>query len=388
MAVLPENWQVGGFGLYLHWPFCAAKCPYCDFNSHVSNAIDHDAWLNAYIEEIEKAAELTNGRVLSTVFFGGGTPSLMKPKVVHDILDKISASWPIANDLEITLEANPTSVDATKFADLSKAGVNRVSLGVQALSDEDLQRLGRLHSVADARGAIDTALTHFNRVSFDLIYARQHQTLSDWEQELKKALTLGVSHLSLYQLTIEDGTAFGDRFKKGTLRGLPTEDTGAEMYELTQDICEDAGLPAYEVSNHATRGEQARHNLIYWNSGDYVGVGPGAHGRLFVDGHRVATEQEAIPAKWLSGRRDLPQKRLSAADFADEMVMMGLRLIEGFDSDRLRAQTGIALQNIEDLRSEGWLDQDNGHLRATRAGRLLLNSVIERLLDCRSGVRS
>lgn len=383
---MPENWQEGGFGLYLHWPFCAAKCPYCDFNSHVAASIDHDAWLAAYLDEIDKAAAATPGRVLQTVFFGGGTPSLMQPRVVDAILDRIAASWATANDLEITLEANPSSVDSGQFRALAAAGVNRVSLGVQALHDEDLRRLGRLHSVADARSAIDLALDLFERASFDLIYARQHQTLSAWESELTQALNWGMSHLSLYQLTIEDGTAFGDRFRRGTLHGLPNEDLGAEMFELTQTVCDAYGIPAYEVSNHAKPGEEARHNLIYWNYGDYVGIGPGAHGRLSIAGQRFASEQTSNPVAWLIGQRDVSPRKLSDMEVAEEMVLMGLRLKSGLDLERLHRRTGVGLSNTDQMIEDGWLRQQSDSLVATPKGVLILNAVIYRLFDDRQSL--
>lgn len=380
---MPENWQDAGFGLYIHWPFCAAKCPYCDFNSHVVASIDHDAWERAYLEELERAAAETQGRTLQTVFFGGGTPSLMEPRVVGRILDKVSGLWTLANDHEITLEANPSSVDAAKFESMAGSGVNRISLGVQAMSDDDLRRLGRLHSVKDARHGIDLAMQHFERASFDLIYARQNQSAADWERELKQALTLGISHLSLYQLTIEDGTVFKERFRQGKLRGLPDEDVSAEMYQITQEACESAGLPRYEVSNHAAPGQEARHNLIYWNSGDWLGIGPGAHGRLTLDKHRLATEQCRLPSQWLSGNRNVPSQELPNAEIAQEMVLMGLRLRAGLDLERLHRRTGYHLNNLDDLILEGWLLRQDNHVSVTDEGVFVLNAIIERLLDDR-----
>ncbi|HDR29144.1 radical SAM family heme chaperone HemW, partial [Rhodovulum sp.] len=284
-----EDWQAGGFGLYVHWPFCLSKCPYCDFNSHVAASIDMGEWQRAYLSEIRRIGAETGPRTLTSVFFGGGTPSLMAPDLVAAILDTVRATWPCANDMEVTLEANPGSVEAGRFAGYRDAGVGRVSLGVQALNDADLGRLGRLHSAAEARAAFDIARNTFERVSFDLIYARQDQLLADWQAELGQALALGVDHLSLYQLTIEPGTAFGDRHARGGLRGLPDDDRAADMYLATQEICAAAGLPAYEVSNHARPGAESRHNLIYWRYGDYAGIGPGAHGRLTLDGRRWAT---------------------------------------------------------------------------------------------------
>ena len=290
-----DDWRAGGFGLYIHWPFCQSKCPYCDFNSHVAATIDQRRWRDAYLREIERLGAETPGRVLQTVFFGGGTPSLMDADVVADLLAAVRATWPMVNDPEITLEANPGSVEAGKFRAFREAGVNRVSMGVQALRDADLRRLGRLHSVAEARQAFDIARNCFDRVSFDLIYARQDQTLADWQAELREALSMAVDHLSMYQLTIEDGTAFGDRFARGGLKGLPDDDVQADMYAATQDICAEHGMPAYEVSNHARAGAESRHNLIYWRMGDYAGIGPGAHGRLTLNGRRWATVAPRAP---------------------------------------------------------------------------------------------
>ncbi|NNE52265.1 MAG: coproporphyrinogen III oxidase, partial [Sulfitobacter sp.] len=283
---MTEDWRQGGFGLYIHWPFCEAKCPYCDFNSHVSQQIDQLAWRDAYLAELKRGAAETKRRVLNAVFFGGGTPSLMDPDVVAEVIAEIRHLWPLANDLEITLEANPGSVEAGRFAAYRQAGVSRVSMGIQALNDADLKRLGRIHTVQEALAAFDIARNRFERVSFDLIYGRQEQTLKNWEAELKQALSMAIDHLSLYQLTIEQGTAFGDRYARGKLRGLPNEDLGADMYTVTQEICGQMGFPRYEVSNHARPGAESRHNLIYWRYGDYLGIGPGAHGRLSLHGRK------------------------------------------------------------------------------------------------------
>ncbi len=334
MAVLGEDWQSGGFGLYIHWPFCQAKCPYCDFNSHVAAKIDQSRWNRAYIHEIKRIGAETQGRVLNSVFFGGGTPSLMRPDLVASILQTVRATWAPSNDFEVTLEANPTSVEAGRFAGYRDAGVNRVSIGIQALNDADLKALGRLHSVSEARAAFDLARSTFERVSFDLIYARQFQTLADWRAELSEALSMAADHLSLYQLTIENGTAFGDRLAKGELRGLPNDDDAADMYLATQDICQAAGMLAYEVSNHAVAGAESRHNLIYWRGGDYAGIGPGAHGRLTIGGRRMATDTPLSPNQWLeqvekTGNGENPRQSLSQADQAAEYLMMGLRLSEG-----------------------------------------------------------
>lgn len=298
-AVLTEDWQNGGFGVYIHWPFCQAKCPYCDFNSHVSREIDQSRWLRAYISEIDRYAEQVPGRALTSVFFGGGTPSLMDPDIVHGVLTHLRRHWAFSNSIEITLEANPGSVDAGRFAGYAQAGVNRISMGIQALNNQDLRLLGRIHTVEEARKAFDVARNQFSRVSFDLIYARQNQTLDAWKSELREALAMAIDHLSLYQLTIEQGTAFGDRYNRGKLRGLPEDDLAADMYEVTQDLCAEAGLSAYEVSNYAKPGSESLHNSVYWRYGDYLGVGPGAHGRLTLNDQRYGTEAFSNPAKWL-----------------------------------------------------------------------------------------
>ncbi len=382
-----EDWQNAGFGLYLHWPFCQAKCPYCDFNSHVSDHVDQGQWLKAFRSEIARYGALTEGRVLNTIFFGGGTPSLMHPDTVAGILDAAQHTWTWANDIEISLEANPTSIEADKFDAFRQAGINRVSMGMQALNDADLKRLGRLHSVEDGKRAFDIARSSFGRVSFDLIYARQDQTLADWEAELREALSMAVDHLSLYQLTIESGTAFGARYDRGLLRGLPDEDTSADMYELTQTLCADYGFPGYEVSNHAKNGAISKHNMIYWTYGDYVGIGPGAHGRVTVEGQKLATTTPLMPDTWLSqvektGTGDAEVEPLTADDQAVEMLMMGLRINQGVDLVRLGnfGQKPEFLNNISKLKEMGLLDIDGGHLRITPKGRPLLNAVLRDLL--------
>lgn len=380
-----EPWQTGGFGLYLHWPFCQAKCPYCDFNSHVSAEIDQLRWKRAYIAEIERVATETPGRVLRSVFFGGGTPSLMEPELVHAILDAVRNHWTIANDIEITLEANPTSVEAGRFRGYRAAGVNRVSLGVQALNDADLKRLGRLHSVAEARAALDLARDTFDRISFDLIYARQDQTLTDWRAELTQALTIAADHLSLYQLTIEPGTAFGDRFSRGRLGGLPTEDLSGDMYFVTQELCDAAGLPAYEISNHAKPGAESRHNLIYWRGGDYAGIGPGAHGRLTLNGARLATDTAKGPLDWLrqvetTGNGECLRDPLPLKDQAAEYLMMGLRLRDGVDLATLRGLGGVNSNKIKWLEDIGMVETTHESLRTTAAGRPVLNAILTELL--------
>ncbi len=369
-----------GFGLYVHWPFCQAKCPYCDFNSHVSAAVDHGAWTDAFRSEIARVRDDMPDATLDTIYFGGGTPSLMTPEMVDTIITTARSSWPCSNDLEITLEANPTSIEAEKFAGFAQAGVNRVSIGVQALNDADLKRLGRLHSADEAKRALDIANRYFDRVSFDLIYARQDQTLAQWEQELEKALTLATGHLSLYQLTIEPGTAFGDRFAKGGLKGLPHEDLAADMYALTQDLTRAAGLPDYEVSNHATPGNESRHNLIYWHGGDWLGIGPGAHGRFTSNGARIATETHLAPFKWLSavgdGSGESGREHLSPQAATEERLMMGLRMTSGIEPDEFPEY----YNKFNDLQEIGMLERSNGRIRTTTEGRLVLNAVIRELL--------
>ena len=384
---MAEDWENGGFGLYIHWPFCAAKCPYCDFNSHVSRSIDHAAWRDGYLAELHRAGSETNGRVLNSVFFGGGTPSLMDPDVVADIMTEIYRLWPTANDLETTLEANPGSVEAGRFAAFRQAGINRISMGVQALNDEDLRRLGRIHSVAEARAAFDIARTTFDRVSFDLIYGRQNQALEEWKSELKQALNMAIDHLSLYQLTIEQGTAFGDRYNAGKLAGLPDDDLGADMYELTQDLCSAAGMPSYEVSNHARDSAQSRHNLIYWRYGDYVGIGPGAHGRLTISGTRTATECFSNPKRWLdgalSGETEKPREALLMDDQASELLLMGLRLKEGIDPSRYLHLSGrhIDPTAILELQELGLLKSIQQRIIVSDQGFMVLNGVLRRLLQ-------
>jgi putative oxygen-independent coproporphyrinogen III oxidase len=382
-----QDWQNGGFGLYLHWPFCQSKCPYCDFNSHVSAQIDQSAWARAYLSEIDRVAEETGGRLLNTVFFGGGTPSLMEPELVAALVERIRSRWPLANDLEITLEANPGSVEAGRFRGFAQAGVNRISMGIQALNDTDLKRLGRLHSAAEARAAFDIARAEFARVSFDLIYARQFQTLSDWATELREALAMAIDHLSLYQLTIEDGTAFGARHAAGGLKGLLEDDMAADMYLATQDICAEHDMPAYEISNHAREGAQSRHNLIYWRYGDYAGIGPGAHGRLTLNGARMATHTPLLPQDWLAqvdrlGHGEAPREVIPKDEQALEYLMMGLRLREGIDMARYTALAGQPLHEgrIAVLVDDGLVTSQGNRLAATDHGRPVLNAVLRALL--------
>lgn len=384
-AALAEDWQNGGFGLYVHWPFCEAKCPYCDFNSHVSRTIDQDRWRGAYLSELARVGTETQGRVLNSIFFGGGTPSLMPPGTVAAVIEAARQHWRFANDIEITLEANPGSAEAGRFAGYRDAGVNRISMGIQALNDADLKRLGRIHTVAEARAAFDMARGLFDRVSFDLIYARQDQTLAGWRAELREALGMAVDHLSAYQLTIESGTAFGDRYARGGLRGLPDEDLGAAMYEATQEICEDAGMSRYEVSNHARGGAQSRHNLLYWRYGDYAGIGPGAHGRLSLGGHRFATEAHRAPGAWLEsvmrGNGELLRERLTGSEQADEYLLMGLRVSNGIDVERLAGLSGRAMDKgrIDNLEGMGLIRIKDGRISLTDQGFMLLNRVVSEL---------
>ncbi|WP_225027414.1 radical SAM family heme chaperone HemW [Xinfangfangia pollutisoli] len=383
----PENWQEGGFALYLHWPFCKAKCPYCDFNSHVRTAIDQSDWQKAYLAELDRVAAETPGRILRSVFFGGGTPSLMEGPLVAAILDRVARNWRLTNDVEITLEANPTSVEAARFHAYRAAGVNRVSLGLQALNDADLRRLGRQHSAAEALAAFALARETFPRVSGDLIYARQDQTLPAWRQELRQLTALGPDHLSLYQLTVEDGTAFGALARAGKLKGLPDEDLAAEMYLATESICTEAGLQAYEVSNYAASGAESRHNLVYWRMGDYIGIGPGAHGRLTLDGLRYATDTPKSPEAWLkavdqTGSGELPREVISRDAQGTEYLLMALRLSEGASLARYAGLAGrkIAENRLQQLQDDGFLTRDGDRIAATDTGRLLLNRLVLELL--------
>ncbi len=384
---MADDWRNGGFGLYVHWPFCEAKCPYCDFNSHVSRNIDQKQWFEAFLAELARSAAETPGRVLNTIFFGGGTPSLMAPETVAGVIEQARSLWRPSNSLEITLEANPGSVEAGRFAAYRDAGVNRISMGIQALNDDDLRRLGRIHTVAEAQAAFDIARHCFDRVSFDLIYARQHQTLEAWKSELTEALNMAVDHLSLYQLTIEEGTAFGDRYAVGKLRGLPEDDSAADMYLATQEICEAHGLPAYEISNHARTDAESRHNLIYWRYGDYVGIGPGAHGRLTLSGQKMATETYLSPTRWLtaalSGNGEKPRTVLSSKDQANEYLLMGMRIAEGLDMDRFAILSKAPLNpdKLDELESYGMIRRDQNRLFATKDGRAVLNAVIRELLE-------
>lgn len=375
-----------GFGIYVHWPFCQAKCPYCDFNSHVARSVDQATYARALVSELEHMAALCDPQAVTSIFFGGGTPSLMEPATVETVLTAIDRLWGIHQGTEISLEANPTSVEAEKFRALAALGVNRVSLGVQALSDKDLKFLGRLHSVDEALGAIELASTHFSRMSFDLIYARPDQTLEAWETELTRALSFAVDHLSLYQLTIEEGTPFFDLHARGAFT-VPGEDQATALYDATQSICADAGLTAYEVSNHAKLGAECRHNLTYWRYGDYIGVGPGAHGRMTSKGVKRATVTERMPSKWLAlveahGHGLVDQETITRSQSAEEMMLMGLRLQEGVSLQRYKALAGQAINSarMADLSGDGLLMRDGDRLTATPPGRLVLNKLLGELL--------
>ncbi len=380
---------MSGFGIYVHWPFCAAKCPYCDFNSHVRQQIDEAGWIDAIVRELEwtAAQQGADRPIVETIFFGGGTPSLMQGKSVARTLDTIARTWRMANDVEITLESNPASADATRFADYRAAGVNRLSLGVQALNDKDLKMLGRLHNVAEAKAALALAMKNFDRVSLDLIYARPDQTVAAWRDELAQALAFGTDHLSLYQLTIEPATPFFTLHKTGALK-IPDDDRAAELYEVTQEMTADAGRPAYEISNHARPGSEARHNLLYWRYGAYAGVGPGAHGRLDLHGKRIATQTERLPERWRetvarTGHGLIEQSEIAPDDAAREHLLMNLRLAEGIDLAAYRARWGTApdAARIAALAEHGLLTLDGDRLTATPRGRLLLNSVIAELAE-------
>jgi putative oxygen-independent coproporphyrinogen III oxidase len=379
-----------GFGAYIHWPFCRSKCPYCDFNSHVRERIDEARWRRALLAEIDHAAARLAPRRIASVFFGGGTPSLMAPETVAALIERLSLRWTFDEDVEITLEANPTSVEAERFAGFRAAGVNRVSLGVQALDDRALRFLGRGHDAGQARGAVALAARHFPRFSFDLIYARPAQTVEAWRAELGEALALAGDHLSVYQLTIERGTAFAPAHARGDFV-LPDEETQGALYEATQEMLTAAGLAAYEISNHARTGSECRHNLVYWRYGDYLGLGPGAHGRLTLEGEKRATRNRRTPEAWLeavenSGTGLEEETVLGREERRDEILMMGLRLGEGVPRARFWREIGNDVESALDpgrlakLIEGGFLVLDDQALRATEAGRQRLNAVLAALL--------
>jgi len=372
--------------LYIHWPFCVSKCPYCDFNSHVREGVDQDRWRAALVADLAHEAALTGGRALGSIFFGGGTPSLMPPATVAALIEAAEQHWRFTPDIEITLEANPSSVEAARFRDLAAAGVNRVSLGLQALDDQTLAFLGRAHDVAEGLAALATAQSAFQRVSFDLIYARPGQSETDWSAELTRALSFGTGHLSLYQLTIEPGTRFATLAAQGQLSPLDPDD-GARLFELTRAMTSDAGLPAYEISNHARIGEESRHNLAYWRYRSYLGIGPGAHGRR--DG--VATLRRKKPENWISrvegnGHGIESEENLAPRARAIEALLMGLRLEEGVDLTRIATETGIHEDRLIDLRaadrlkSQGLINQQGSRLLVTGPGMLLLDAILGEII--------
>lgn len=373
-----------GFGVYLHWPFCAAKCPYCDFNSHVRQfPPDQQRFAAAFDAELSAMRERTGPRTVKSIFLGGGTPSLMDPSTVGEIFESVNRLWGVPDGIEITMEANPSSVEAERFHGYRAAGVNRVSMGVQSLNDEQLKFLGRLHNVEEALKAIGLAREIFPRMSFDLIYARPDQQPEVWEKELNRAIDLAADHLSLYQLTIEDGTAFSKLYATGKLKML-ADDRSADLYAMTQEITATRGLPAYEISNHAKPGAESRHNLVYWRYGEYVGAGPGAHGRFKENSGRTVTITERNPEQWLkrvetSGHGIVAEEHLNQSQQADEFLLMGLRLVEGIDIPRFEALSGRVLnqRRVSNLREEGMIEPvGNSRLRATPAGMIVLDAVV------------
>ena len=376
--------DANAFGVYVHWPFCLSKCPYCDFNSHVRHAaIDQERYARAFAREIATTAARTGAREVTSIFLGGGTPSLMQPATVGAILDAIGKYWHVADDVEVTLEANPTSVEATRFAGYRAAGVNRVSLGVQALDDGSLKMLGRLHTAQEAMDAVKIARSAFERYSFDLIYARPDQTPAMWTEELMRAISEAAEHLSLYQLTIEEGTPFFGLHAAGKLK-TPDEGLARALYDVTQDVCGKHGLAAYEISNHARPGAECRHNLVYWRGQEYAGIGPGAHGRLDIAGRRHATATDKRPETWLmrveaNGHGVMTDDELNSQERADEFLLMGLRLAEGIDPRRYAAISGRTLDpsRIALLREEGAIIVDeDGRLRVTQDGFPVLDAVV------------
>jgi len=373
-----------GFGVYIHWPFCAAKCPYCDFNSHVRHQpVDQERFASAFERELATMRERTGPREVTSIFLGGGTPSLMKPATVGAVLDAVAKNWTVPDGIEVTLEANPSSVEAERFLGYRTAGVNRVSLGVQALNDADLRFLGRLHNVTEALKAIELARKIFPRLSFDLIYARPGQTLEAWAAELNEAIGHAADHLSLYQLTIEEGTRFHSLHAAGKFE-IPDADLAADLYAITQEVTAARGLPAYEISNHARPGAESRHNLTYWRYGEYVGVGPGAHGRFIENGRRVVTIAEKMPETWANlvearGHGVTGGEILTRSEEADEFLLMGLRLAEGIDLARYESLSGKGFSpaRLSVLQEEGLVAPvGNSRLRATSSGMIVLDAVV------------
>lgn len=376
--------------LYVHWPFCLSRCPYCDFNAHVRETIDQARWQNALISELSYWAKKTPGRVLTSIFFGGGTPSTMDPKTTSAIINSAAKNWRFAKDIEITLEANPTSIEANNFMELKSAGVNRISIGIQSLNNNSLAFLGRGHNRLEAISALKLAEKNFSRFSFDLIYALPGQTPDRWEKELREALEYAGDHLSIYQLTIEKGTPFYSDERAGTFK-MPQEDTAATLFEQTQELCDQHGLPAYEISNHARIGSECRHNMTYWQGGDYIGAGPGAHGRITVEDTVYATEQVPGPENWLervetSGNATRNYLAIAVENRVEEIFMLGLRLTNGLSRDTFGALTGMELEDVLEPRrvrpllTAGYLTLDNKGLRTTPEGRLRLNSLLSAML--------
>jgi len=374
------------FGIYIHWPFCLSKCPYCDFNSHVVERIDQAAWRDALLRELDDGADRTPGRTVTSVFFGGGTPSLMDPATTGALIERIGQRWAVAPDIEITLEANPGTVDAERFKEIRSAGVNRLSMGLQALDDAQLKFLGRVHDSVQAIKAVELARATFPRISFDLIYARPGQSLASWRAELDRAIAMAADHLSLYQLTIEPGTAFHPMAARGDFV-MPDDDHAAALFDLTQEVTEAAGLPAYEISNHARPGAECRHNLLYWQGDDFLGIGPGAHGRLTDEaGNTTTHRRHRAPEIWRGrvmekGEGTADSGVLSREDRVTELVMMGLRLTEGLPLSKYPGlEQALDAKGAAAMIEDGFLERRGDHLRATPHGRLLLNRLIERIL--------
>ncbi|MHA1571658.1 MAG: radical SAM family heme chaperone HemW [Alphaproteobacteria bacterium] len=376
--------------VYIHWPFCLSKCPYCDFNSHVGDAVDHDRWRRALLAEMDHFAAQTHGRMVKSIFFGGGTPSLMAPATVAALIERADRHWTFDPHVEITLEANPGATETERLAGFRAAGINRVSIGVQALDDAALKFLGRVHDSREAIDAVERAHRLFSRVSFDLIYGRPAQSVADWKAELARALDLAGEHLSLYQLTIEPGTVFHGAHRRGAFT-LPDEDRATDLFDLTQEMTDAAGLPAYEISNHARPGSESRHNLVYWQGEDYAGIGPGAHGRLTLEGKETALSQIRAPRTWLDavekdGHATTERRQLDQEERVAEILLMGLRLAQGIDGARFLRLTGRSLEEtllpeiVERLGKAKLITCDEHGLRATPAGRLVLNSVIAALV--------
>lgn len=380
------------FGIYIHWPYCLSKCPYCDFNSHVVETIDHSSWRKCYEQEIKYIAEKTPENLVTSIYFGGGTPSLMEPDTVEHILSNIQQNWRMANDVEITLEANPTSIEQQKFEDFRTSGINRVSVGVQALNDKDLKFLGRQHSAKDAKNALEIAYKTFERVSFDLIYARPDQTVVEWQKELEEALSIAkAGHLSLYQLTIEPGTAFETMYKRKEF-SVPDDELGGTLYEATNDITKQHGFEHYEISNYAKAGEESRHNMTYWQYEDYAGIGPGAHGRLTISGEKFATRTHRAPKIWqervnTSGHGYHDFEKISKKDRTLETLLMGLRTEKGVLFEKLETEGGADWKNVlnekklAEYRQAGYISQAQNKIALTTVGRQRLNKILEDILN-------